>query len=315
MNERDNAILQSTAQVVDICTRKEADFADFPVVKAKVTELTGYIAEIREQNNILEVSTKGYTENKNAARVQLIAKALAPVLTRIQAFASINRDDVLKNAVKFNDSKISKMADTKLASTCRNIIALAREKQPLMASVGLTEALIDLLDTSVADFEARLLGTPQYIGEQKAAKQKREKALNACEDIMNNDLDVIAEIIKLENPETYAGYQHARKLKLMGRRTMALKIKVVESGSQASVPGVNITIAPDTNGDALKATADLTKNVKRTSALGGCQLKNLPEGKYLITAEKAGWAPQSAVVYINAGEMSSVKLELTALQN
>ena len=130
------------------------------------------------------------------------------------------------------------------------------------------QALIDALDTSVADFEAKLLGTPQYIGEQKAAKQKREKAINACEEIMTNDLDMIVEILKHENPETYAGYQHARKVKMMGRRTMALKIKVVESNSKNRVPGVNITIVPDTNGDALKATADLTKTVKRTSALG-----------------------------------------------
>jgi len=313
MNERDSAIVQSTTQVVDICSRKESDFAAFPVVKTKVTALTAYIAEIREQSHILEVSTKGYTENKNAARVQLITKALAPVLTRLQAFASINRDDVLKNAVKFTDSDLAKMGDNKLAGTCRNIVALAREKQPLMAGVGLTEALIDALDTSVADFEAKLLGTPQYIGEQKAAKQKREKAINACEEIMTNDLDMIVEILKHENPETYAEYQHARKVKMMGRRTMALKIKVVESNSKTRVPGVNITIVPDTNGDALKATADLTKTVKRTSALGGCQVKNLPEGKYLVTAEKAGWAPQSTVVYINAGEMSTAVLELTAL--
>ena len=222
-------------------------------------------------------------------------------------------DDVLKNAVKFTDSDLAKMGDNKLAGTCRNIVALAREKQPLMAGVGLTEALIDALDTSVADFEAKLLGTPQYIGEQKAAKQKREKAINACEEIMTNDLDMIVEILKHENPETYAEYQHARKVKMMGRRTMALKIKVVESNSKNRVPGVNITIVPDTNGDALKATADLTKTVKRTSALGGCQVKNLPEGKYLVTAEKAGWAPQSTVVYINAGEMSTAILELTAL--
>ena len=51
------------------------------------------------------------------------------------------------------------------------------------------------------------------------------------------------------------------------------------------------------------------------SAQGACQLKNLADGKYIITAEKAGWEPQTAVVYINAGEMSSVTLQLTALSN
>ena len=85
MNERDSAIVQSTTQVVDICNRKESDFAAFPVVKTKVAELTAYIAEIREQSHILEVSTKGYTENKNAARVQLITKSLALSLIHICA--------------------------------------------------------------------------------------------------------------------------------------------------------------------------------------------------------------------------------------
>jgi len=65
------------------------------------------------------------------------------------------------------------------------------------------------------------------------------------------------------------------------------------------------------DGDTLKAAGpDLAKNVKRTSALGGCQVRNLADGKYLVTAEKAGRVTQSLIAYINGGEMTLVKFEM-----
>ena len=63
----------------------------------------------------------------------------------------------------------------------------------------------------------------------------------------------------------------------------------------------------------MKSSADLVKNVKRSSKQGGCQEKNVPDGKYLITAEKPGLETKTATAYISNGQTCKVIFEMAAL--
>lgn len=314
MNERVVATEQSFKGVSGVLKRKADDFSAFTSVAEDVIILDGLITDIDTQTDILDISTKGYTETKNAAKIYAVTIALRPVSTRIMAYACKNRLDVLKNEINFTEKALLKKADKRLVNILRVFLKNARIYLPDMSSLGLTEDMINALEAAIADFEAKLLGTPQYLGEQKAAKQRIAKDIADGEILLKNDIDPITEIIRDDKPATYAEYQNARKIKLPPRRKLALKIKVFESGSLQLLSGVTLTITPDTNGDLMKAGADLQKTVKRTSPFGASQVKNLSDGKYLITAEKPGLEPKTATAYISSGQTCIVIIEMTALQ-
>ena len=311
MNDREIAILQSWTKVVDLCTRKSDDFAGLPTFNQEVTTLAGLLSSIRSQNQVLEVSTKGYTEAKNAAKEGLIA-VLMPVLKRVQAYASISKDEVLKNEVKLSSSELAKMYESMLASTCRAVKQVCEAKSAVLAPYGLTEPMLRSLDDAITAFEAKLAGSPQYRGEQKAAKLTIEMYFGQGDDIIKNKLDMLAEIIKDTNPETYTEYRNARKLEMSGSRTLALKFKVHEAGSQTPVNRVKLTLTKVETEESKKkgGGSDLAKNVKFTSPLGGCQVKSLEAGSYSITATKEGFLPQTVTVFVNDGETSEVKIEM-----
>ena len=191
MNVREIATEQSFKAVSCVLKRKAPDFAAFITVGEDVIKLDGFIADIDEQNNILEISTKGYTETKNASKFDAVTIQLRPVSTRLMAYASKNKLDVLKNEVKFTEKALLKKSDKRLPNILRNYVKNARKYLPQMASLGLTEVMIVALEEAIVDFEAKLLGTPQYQGIQKAAKQRIDKDLADGEDLLKSDIDPI----------------------------------------------------------------------------------------------------------------------------
>lgn len=314
MIDREIAILQSLTKTVDLCTRKSADFTSLPTFNAEVTKLGLLVTTVREQNRILEVSTQGFTNAKNTSKEQLVATFL-PVLKRVQAYASISKNDVLKNAVKLTNTSILKMQESMLSETCRSIQATCQQHATELAPYGLTPEMMVTLGNAITEFDAKMVGTPQYRGEQKAAKLKIEASFAEAADIVKNKLDLLIEIIKDTNSGTYVEYKSSRKLELTGSRTMALKGKAVDSTTGNPVEGVTINIFKSETGEmkAKAGGAELQKNVKRTSAKGGFQLQTLPAGTYTITATREGFAEQTVTVYVNDGEMSEVKLEMVML--
>jgi len=311
MNDREIATLQSYSNTVDLCTRKSVDFADLPLFNAEVLKLSGLVTNIREQNRVLENSTEGFTNAKNTSK-NLLIQTLLPILKRIQAYASISRDQVLQNAVKLTKTDLLRMRESLLSDTCRTIMVTCQEKTTELTPYGLTPAMLTLLGAAITDFDAKLVGTPQYLGEQKAAKKNIATSFAEADDIVNTKLDVLAEIITDTNPQTYIEYRNSRKLDLPGSHTMSLKGIVVVAGTSEPIPGATVTITKNENGDS-KAKAggtDLQKNVKQSATQGGFQIQSLPAGTYTITAVKVGFTEQTVTVYINDGEMSEVKLEL-----
>jgi hypothetical protein len=313
MNEQQKAQNQADKEVSATLHRKAAELAGFTSVAEDLETYDANIADTNEQNKILDTSTKGYTDSKNTSKMSAVSVALRPVSTRLMAYASRNKLEVLLNEINYTENAMLKMSDKRLVYILVKFLKNARLHLPDMSSLGLTEAMIDAHEEAIADYQAKLLGTPQYQGEQKAANQRIAKNLAANKELNKNSFDMIMEIIRDEKPDIYAEYQNARKIKLPPRRTLALKIKVIDASTLLPVQGVTITIVPDTNGDLMKATPDLAKIVKRSSLQGVCQVKNMPDGKYIVTAEKAGLGSKSTIAYINSGEMSLVKIELTAL--
>lgn len=313
MNDRENALLLSYSTTVDFCIRKSADFTSLPNFNSLVTTLDGLVKNIRAQSRILEVSTQGYTEAKNLSREALIA-VLHPPLKRVQAYSSIIQDKVLQNSVKLTDTDIKRVWDDKLASVCRDIYSLCQAHSTGLAEYGLTPGMLTQLKDAIDDYEEKLTGSPQYRGEQKAARLTLDNLFVEVSDLLKTKLDLLIEIIKHEKPETYTGYKYTRKIEMPGSRTMSLKGTVTDPATGEGVPKALITIVQTHNGDgSTKAGADLMKNVKVAATKGGFQIKSLPAGTYTITVSKVGYTESTVTVYINDGELTKVNIEITAL--
>lgn len=313
MNDRENALLLSFSNTTDFCIRKSDELTGLPNFNSDVTVLDGIVKSIRKYSRILEVSTQGYTDAKNLSKEALI-KLLHPLLTRIQAHASISEDKVLQNSVKYTDTDIKRIYDDNLATVCRDIYGLCVKHDTALTVYGQTPEMLTSLMDGIVDYEEKLTGTPQYRAEQKAARLTLDKLFDEANELLKKKLDLLIEIIKKEQPEIYTGYKYTRKLELQGSRTMSLKGTVTDSATGEAVLKAVITIIQTHNADgSTKAGSELMKIVKVAATKGGFQIQSLPAGTYTITVTKVGYTESTATVYINDGELTKVSIAITAL--
>jgi len=308
MNDREIATLQSYDKTVDLCTKKSPDFGSLPLFSEYVTELGVLAGNLRRYNHVLEVSTEGFTNAKNTAKESLLNIAL-PVLARVQAYAKISRDEVLQNAVKITGSMLKRLKESLLGSKCRGIFDICQERYEAIAPYGLTPEMLAAFEAAINDFEIKLKGSPQYRGEQKAARQNFDNDFAAANDLVKNKMDVLVEIIKDINPSIYIEYWNSRKLELSGSRTLAMKCRVTDGATNQPIEGVTVNISKNESDDTTaNASTEAVKMAKRTTAKGAFQVKMLPTGTYTLTAGKEGYATQTLTVVVNDSETSEVEV-------
>ncbi len=311
MNDREIAVLQSIDKTIDLCTRKGDDFKNLPGFNAGILQLDGLVKNMRKQSQVLDINTRGFTNAKNTAKDKLIDVTL-PIVARIQAFAIIAHDQVLQNAVKINSTSLIKLHESMLGNSCRAVWEICTAKASELAPYDLTSEMTNELNAAIIDFEAKLIGSPQYRGEQKAAKQSFDSDYADATSILKNTLDVLASIIKSTNPALYAEYKNSRQLELAGSRSIALKCKVVDATSSQPIAGVMVRLVKIEAGSATNTVGnpDATTLIKRTTPKGGFQLKTLPGGTYTLTATKPGYTADPMTIFVNDGEMSDVEVRM-----
>lgn len=308
MNDREIATLQTHDKTVDLCTKKASDFEGLPMFGEYVTRLGVLTGNMRRYNHVLEVSTEGFTNAKNTAKESLISIAL-PVLARVQAYAKISRDEVLQNAVKTTGSRLKRLQESLLGSKCRSISSICQERAGALITYGLTPEMLAALEAAIAGFELKFVGTPQYRGEQKAARQNFDNDFAAANDLVKNKMDALVEIIKDTNPSTYIEYWNSRKLELSGSRTLAMKCRVMDGATNQPIEGVTVNISKNESDDVTaNAGTEAVKMTKRTTAKGAFQVKSLPTGTYTLTAGKEGYTTQTLTVVVNDSETSEVEV-------
>jgi hypothetical protein len=315
MIKREIAILQSSRDTHGLCVAKSNDFNDVPDFNNQVTLLGAELDSISDQSKRLEVNTQGYTKAKNASKETLLQLFL-PVLRRIKAYAGVTKNDVLINAVKFTPSQLQNMNESMLSGVCRIVLTLCQENMGDLKQYGLSDAMLTDLEKAIADFDAKLIGTPIYRAEQKAARQIMNDSFGRAAEIFKTKLDLLVELIHDSNLPTYLEYQSTRKVVITSIRTLSLKGLVLDALTREPIPGAVITIAKAENPALKKKTSGggaLDKGVKISAAKGGFRVKSLEAAMFTITATKQGYAPQTITIYINDNERTSALLELTQL--
>lgn len=315
MNVKENAILESIKRTKDFCVLHSTEFDDLPSFNSEVTNLGALEENIRVQNQVLEVSTHGYTQAKEDSKENLL-KVLLPMLKMVQAFASMSKDPILINAVNYTESALRTMLQNILSDTCRTILKLCHEHISDLKAYGLTDAMLPILSAAIDDFSTKLDGTPTYKGERKAARKAIKNWFAEARDILKPKLDKLIELKRYSHPDIYVGYKNSRKPETPGYRTLALRVVVRETGTNLPIAGATIAIARTDAPEAGKKASGggaLDKGVKISAAKGGIRVKTLEAGEYTITASKKGYATQTITMYINDGERTDAQLELSAL--
>ncbi len=213
------------------------------------------------------------TVGKQKLRKELLI--LGGVLSAgLEAYAASIEDEDLRVLVHYSPTDFKKAKQLVLVGMAEKLKNLAAEKLAALPPYGITQQTIDRVEVLIADFNKADEAQKHAKKASKKNTASIKKLVKEALEILNRRLDLCASIVMVEQPDFEFIYFHARKLEILGRRHLALMMKIVDDVTGAPVPNAVVEIHPE-------------KIKRKASKLGNLQIRNLREGKQLIiiTAE------------------------------
>jgi len=187
-----------------------------PLINA-VNELENLMNQIESTRLITDENHSGLVTEKTNLQNSLINKAFE-IASLLHAWASMSGNSVLLKKVDFPISDLQRQRDNELASTCKGILALARENIGGLYQYQLNENDLNNLDNQINQYESGLPNHRISILERKAANEKIKELHASIDRILVDQLDRIMFRFNTTNPDFYTSYLNARKVVGYGTR-------------------------------------------------------------------------------------------------
>jgi len=293
--------------VVDFCEKNTSVTTILPNFSINLSKLKTTCEQIHVIVEVQAADTSGTTSGKNDSRENLIVLG-ADTSRKLVAYATLVKNQKLLKEIKYTESDLRHLPDTTLANVVKLIYDRAQTHLASLASYQITAETQAALLQAIDNYKMAL-PAPRVEKVSQVQATKQLAALFATGDEALAAMDVVVEIVRLTEPDFYAGYKSVRKIIESGNGKLSVKGLVTEAHSGEPLPGVVISFWPD--GDMLKtdATGDASL-VKKTAVKGGFNVSSLPAGTYRVTLQKPGYAEQTLTIYVNDGELTTVDVQL-----
>lgn len=285
-------------------------------ITSKLPGFDGYFKDFTGNNEIikstkeqLEHGSSGVSENRDILRTDLIKKVLG-ICRKTEVYAKLNNDVVLANGVHYSESELNKARGTSLSDKAIIVYNKAMEHAPELEKYSITATMLADLKASIDNFVAAI-PTMRISRSNQMMNNNRLKELVRSNDSILEKMDLLVEIVRETNPDFYKGYRNNRRVIVKGAGSLALKVKVINAHDGTDIKGAKATFLPKKEMEIMAEEVVSAKPiVKKTANKGGFQIKNMPDGTYMVTIEKIGYAPKTLTVYITGSEMAKLDVKL-----
>lgn len=281
---------------------------NLPVMPQLVADFGQNCTEIDNSASRQGIDKSGLSDTKEILREALTAATLN-VSKRIVAYATVMENVTLLKEAKVSDSELRRLADTKLRPRAQGVYNLSVTHAVAIQPYGVSEAVRNNLGAALQAYETTIPQPRLGIEEQKLATGNLAR-LFLQNDALLKKTDALMELVQTDDPDFYDSYRSLRRVETAGKGFLTLKILVTDAATGTGIPKVKLLLEAVAEADAANAGTKISS--KLTSALGGINIKSLPQGKYTINASKPGFISQTVQAIVITGELCNVTIELIA---
>ncbi len=307
MNKKQENRFGMYLAAVDFCEKNTAITTPLPNFSTNLTSMKTTCGRIHLIVETQAADISGTTAGKNDYRENLVVLG-ADTARKLMAFAKLSKNQKLLKEISYTESDLRHLPDTVLSDTAKLIYDRAQANLTALASYQVTAESQAALLQAITDYKQALAAPrTEKVSQAQATKELADLFVAGDEALAN--MDAVVEIVRLTEPNFYAGYKLARKIIESGNRKMSVKGLVTDVLTGDPIPGVVISFWPDGDVTKLVATGDASL-VKKTAEKGGFYVSSMPAGTYRVAVQKAGYAEQTLTVYVNDGELTLVDVKL-----
>lgn len=180
-----------------------------PALAAALDEFKAKIALIHAAAPTSANVITGFATDKTAQK-KSVSQMAAVIAGQIYAYASKNKNPVLKEAVDFSASDIYRTKDGELAARCQTIHDLGVTNIAALADFGVTNAALTELQTAIQAYVDSAPKPRSAIADRSTVKRNIENLFFEAEDILIEQMDKLVESMSKTQPDFVNTYKSAR---------------------------------------------------------------------------------------------------------
>jgi len=201
--------------VISVLDENQSVVTSLPALSSAVTNFKALVADISVRDTEYRTSISGKTKAKNLVEDELL-DLLIPLADSLNAYASRNKIEELKEKSKVSRSKLKGMRDSDLISKARLIHGLLDANIGVLADFGVTRERITTLLNKIVEYEAALGVKETSFATKSATRQTLSQLFDRADMILKTEIDALMENFKAGNKMFYDQYRSARVIKDLG---------------------------------------------------------------------------------------------------
>ena len=192
-------------------------------------EFQDMIQAIKDTRQTQEVSTKGAAKQKNLYKKSLLREAEI-VLNILKAYASIHEQPRLSEEINYTPSQLQKAPDTVLGDISKLLYRKATEHLEALKPFLLTQENLDNLQKATDAYIQAIPNPRVDTVNRKSVTASLVDLFTQTDALLKNKIDMLLELIKPTDLNSYNAYRSARRMVNLGSRRRKSEERGVEDG-------------------------------------------------------------------------------------
>ena len=209
MTNRNEDFVGMVKLCLNVWEAKQSVFGNIIAVKEAFTRIAALKDALDEKIVKQSLTIGGKTVIKKDLRKKM-SELSAQIGAIIAGYAFNVKNEDLKKVVDFPISVYNKKRDEEVAFLCKNVLAKANENIANLADYGITQAMVEQLDTYINSYTSSTKKNELDVEERVVYTKEIRELITQLHDEIENNLDKVMMIFQFSNPSEYQLYMQAR---------------------------------------------------------------------------------------------------------
>ena len=209
MTNRNEDFVGMVKLCLNVWEAKQSVFGNIIAVKEAFTRIAALKDALDEKIVKQSLAIGGKTVIKKDLRKKM-SELSAQIGAIIAGYAFNVKNEDLKKVVDFPISVYNKKRDEEVAFLCKNVLAKANENIANLADYGITQAMVEQLDTYINSYTSSTKKNELDVEERVVYTKEIRELITQLHDEIENNLDKVMMIFQFSNPSEYQLYMQAR---------------------------------------------------------------------------------------------------------
>lgn len=214
--------------VLTVTSEFASEVQNVPALATCVNDFTNSVKTIEKQDQVYQNAAKGATAAKHKIADELIEQTMI-LGNPLHVYGIENGNNNLAEIASVTESALKRLRESALLQKGKAIIEQLEPLQNNLSAYGIKQELISRYNETITAYDKAMNHKDSKHIETVSAREALHGAFNTTDNILNQKLDKLMEIMKINNKEFYNRYQQARVIKDLGTRHLKSDEQPVES--------------------------------------------------------------------------------------